>query len=114
MPLSLPGVPWAACYGKPYIDLFGKKKLLSLPIHVCKEIAPDLIYCQLTDRLLDAVDNLSLIDERRKPVYEILGRDAFFDPADEERQGRVPEFKKPIVVRPAEKTSAKSKGRTSS
>lgn len=100
---SLPCVPWAGCYGKPYQELFGKDNLLSLPVQETREITPDLVYCQLTNRLLDVVENPALIAERREAVYQRLGRDAFFDPANPERQGRVPEFRKPIVVPPERK-----------
>jgi hypothetical protein len=104
--LSLPGVPWAVCYGKPYVDLFGRDALLSLPIHKTAEIGPDLIYCQLTERLTDCVENPALIDEKREEVYRRLGRDAFFDPQDPERQGRVPPFEKPRVVRQGSEPSS--------
>jgi len=97
--LSLPGVPWAACYGKPYVNLFGRDALLSLPIHKAEEIGPDLIYCQLTDRLTDCVEDPALIDAKREEVYRRLGRDAFYDPQDPKRQGRVPPFEKPRVAR---------------
>lgn len=97
---QLPGIPWAACYGQPYLDLFGKGKLMSLPIHETREVGADLVYCQLTDHLLDTVENTALIDERRMVVYEILGREPFFDPQCPDRQGLAPGFKKPVVLRP--------------
>jgi hypothetical protein len=100
LPQWLPGIPWAVCYGQPYLDFFGKDKLLSLPVHETREICSDMVYCQLTGHLLDAVEDTGLIDERRKPIYDHLGRDAFFDPQYPNRQGHAPEFKKPIVVRP--------------
>jgi hypothetical protein len=100
---QLPPVPWALCYGKPYVELFGKDNLLSLPLEETREVSPDLVYCQLTGRLLDAIENKELIRERREAVYKQLGRDAFFDPANPERQGRGPEFPKPLVVRPQSK-----------
>jgi hypothetical protein len=98
--LSLPGIPWAACYGRAYVELFGKDNLLSLPIKETKEIGDSMVFCKLTERLLDIVEDTSLIDECREAVYEYLGRDAFLDPDERERQGRVPEFKKPLVMRP--------------
>jgi hypothetical protein len=98
--LQLPPVPWAVCYGKPYLELFGKENLLSLPVQQAREVGPDLVFCQLTSRLLDAVENNELIQERREAVYQCLGRDAFFDPRDPDREGRVPHFQEPIVVRP--------------
>jgi hypothetical protein len=100
---SLPCVPWAACYGKPYLELFGKENLLSLPLEETREVEPELVFCQLTSRLLDAVDNRRLIQERQAAVYRRLGRDAFRDPQNPDRQGRVPEFPKPVVVRPERK-----------
>lgn len=99
LPNGLPGLPWGACYGKRYADFFGKERLLSLPVAETREIGPDLVYSQLTNRLLDAVENVLLIDERRRSVYEVLGRDAFFDPEHPERPGVAPEFKQPLVIR---------------
>ncbi|MCI0560579.1 MAG: hypothetical protein MN733_18995, partial [Nitrososphaera sp.] len=92
----LPGVPWAACYGQLYTDFFGKEKLLSLPIHETRELDTGLVYCQLTSQLLDAIEKTALLDERRAAVYDLLGRDAFFDPKQPDVQGRAPEFKKPV------------------
>ena len=99
LPNGLPGLPWGACYGKAYTELFGKERLLSLPVSEVREVGPDVVYCQLTDRLLDCVKNAPLIDERRRAVYAVLGRDAFFDPKDPDREVRAPEFKRPMVTR---------------
>jgi hypothetical protein len=88
-----------ACYGKLYTDFFSKDRLLSLPVAETREVGPDLVYCQLTDRLLDSVENMPAIDERRRAVYDLLGRDAFFDPRNPDRAGRAPEFKQPLVIR---------------
>jgi hypothetical protein len=33
-------------------------------------------------------------------LYEALGRDAFFDPKNPDREARAPEFKQPLVTRP--------------
>jgi hypothetical protein len=100
LPNGLPGLPWAACYGKPYTGFFGKEKLLSLPVAEAREVGPDTAFCQLTDRLLDCVTDTARLDERRRAVYEVLGRDAFFDPAAPERVARGPEFRQPLVTRP--------------
>jgi hypothetical protein len=98
--LWLPPVPWAACYGKPYLDLFGREKLLSLPVQESREVESEIIYCQLTSRLLDPVENKQMIQGCREAVYQHLGQNAFFDPRNPDEQGRVPAFQKPIVVRP--------------
>jgi hypothetical protein len=100
---SLPCIPWAACYGLPYLDLFGKEKLLSLPVQETREVGQDLVFCQLTNRLLDVVENRGLMQERQEAVYQQLGRDVFLDPHDPDRLGRVPEFQIPVVVRPLPK-----------
>jgi hypothetical protein len=96
----LPGVPWAACYGSLYLDFFGKDALLTLPIHRSEQFSPDLIYCQLTPRLLDCLDNVPLVAKIQQDVRVHLGEDAFFSPHDPNRVVRAPEFKKPVVRRP--------------
>jgi hypothetical protein len=82
------------------VEVFGKENILSLPIQKAREVGPDLVYCQLTSQLLDVVQNRGLVEERREAVYRRLGRAAFFDPQNPERQGPVPEFPKPVVIRP--------------
>jgi hypothetical protein len=93
----LPGVPWAAWYGPPYVKLFGKKTLLSVPAHETSEIRPGIIYCQLTADLTDIDKNPGSVLERQEAMLDHLGRDAFFDPANRDRKGRVPAFTLPIV-----------------
>jgi hypothetical protein len=99
--LRLPGVPWAACYGKPYVELFGKKNLLSVPVAQVVEVSSDIVFCQITNRLADCVDRPKVVEEQRRIFVEHIGRDAFFDPKAPDLQRRAPEFRKPVTVRPS-------------
>src|SRR5262245_2003405 len=38
LPFGLPGVPWLACYGQPYVSVIGKSKLLTAPAYSVKEV----------------------------------------------------------------------------
>ncbi len=96
----LPGVPWAACYGAIYVDMFGKENLLALPIHETKQIKSDMVYCQLTLDFTDIIQQPLLIEKTQNIVYDKLGKDAFFDPDSPDEDGRIPSFSKPMVVIP--------------
>ncbi len=96
---SLPGVPWAAYYGKPYVELFKKSNLLNIPIEQSNEIGKSGVYCQLTSNIADCIESPSLIEERRNMVIQNLGAEAFRDPKKPRKKGLAPTFIEPIVYR---------------
>lgn len=97
---NLPGVPWAIWYGPPYVELFGKKTLLTAPVHETTAIQPDVVYCQLTADFSDVAEKPELVSARQAAVRDYLGRDAFYDPEMLHHPGKVPQFARPIVNRP--------------
>ena len=46
---GLPGLPWALCLGKVYIDMIGTEKLLSLPVFKAELVTDDMVFLQLTE-----------------------------------------------------------------
>ena len=75
----LPDVFWGTVFGPPYVQLFGKDRLLSAPVAVAEEIADDMIYMQLTDNLSDVVQDPVAVQACRARVKEHLKIDAFFE-----------------------------------
>jgi len=94
----LPGVPWAACYGKLYKDFFfGLNTLLGLKIHEVLKVNSDMVYCQITSDIQEILSNAALVTDARKQFYNAFGRSAFFDPLAPNIKGKAPEYKKPVV-----------------
>jgi len=75
----LPDVFWGTVFGAPYVKLFGKDRLLSAPVAIAEEIGEDMVYIQLTERLIDTVNSPSAVQQCRVQVKKHLGIDAFFE-----------------------------------
>ena len=75
----LAGIPWMGIFGKPYVDLFGKETILSMPVFKTEEITSDMIFFQLTETLQDAINDYEAFSDLRSKVKEHLGKDAFLD-----------------------------------
>lgn len=90
--LRLPDIPWGSFFGRPYIDMFGRDKLLRAPFHSVKELPSGHIFAQLTESIMDP----ELPQERRAAVREWLGEDCFMVGKAAPRSytgGRTPDFK---------------------
>lgn len=85
-----PELAWINYFGKPYIDLFGREKLLSAPCFRTFEIGEDLIGLQMTEDLFQPIPS-----DVRYAVKKHLGEDAFVEEGKWYRSyktGLVPEF----------------------
>jgi hypothetical protein len=74
---KIPQLFWGAVFGPPYVELFGRDRLRSVPAAVKIELAPNLFYIQLTDRLNDTIERPEMVDKARQAAKEHLGIDAF-------------------------------------
>ncbi len=83
---------WATVFGPPYVRMFGRDKLLSAPAAVVDEIAPEMIYMQLTPTVDDIAANVPAYFSLRRQVKDHIGPDAFFEPAKGKGPYRVPKF----------------------
>jgi hypothetical protein len=89
----LPELYWATIFGPLYVEMFGRECLLSAPAAIVRELAPNVIYLQLTDNLLDVKRDFGSFAAERMRVKEHLGVDAFFDPSlGTSHKYRVPDF----------------------
>ncbi len=72
--LRHPELQWLNVFGKPYIELFGREKLLNTPCYKAYELSEDIIIIQLTESVFEDIP-----DEVRLKVKEYLGKDAFVE-----------------------------------
>lgn len=85
----LPDLWWGTFFGPPYIEMFGRERLLTCPAFAV-ENWKDGIWIQLSENPLDDPDELEKIRVRCKSH---LGEDAFYDPYREaDYTYRVPDF----------------------
>jgi len=89
----LPDIYWITVFGKPYVELFSRKRLLSCPAHRVKELDNGSILVQLTPELKDITSDEAAFERVRQDARNHLDNDAFFDLAKGMNyRYRVPEF----------------------
>src|SRR5262249_50761818 len=77
---SLPSVPWVGCFGRPYIKMFGKKKLMAAPFASVVRLANDLVLCLLVDDPIQCIERPKEYRAKRAKIKAVLGMQYFFDP----------------------------------
>jgi hypothetical protein len=88
--VRLPDVLWVTLLGKPYIQMFGREKILSTPCYRVEELGEDLIWLQATKSVFEPVPQ-----EVKNAIKEHLCKDAFvWDGKDYRhyKDGVVPDF----------------------
>jgi len=70
----LPNVPWLILFGKPYVKLFGREKILKAPFVRIDQLSCDLIAGRLTSTPFDP-----LSEDVRRPVREYFGPGSFME-----------------------------------
>jgi hypothetical protein len=89
----VPDIYWTTVFGRPYVKLFSRERLLSCPAHRTKELDSGAIVIQLTPELKDIAVEQAAFERVRQDARNHLNNDAFFDPAKGlDYQYRVPEF----------------------
>lgn len=89
----VPDIYWATVFGKPYVDLFSRERLLSSPAHHVRELENGSILIQLTESLDESSEGLNRYQARKKLVKDHLNPEAFFDPNKGiEHKYSVPDF----------------------
>lgn len=87
---GLPDEPWAMLFGPPYVELFGRERLLSTPAARVEPMGEG-IYVQLTDDPTDVAKNRDEYLAAQRAAKEHLDRDAFRG-ISASGKCRVPEF----------------------
>jgi hypothetical protein len=89
----VPDIYWTTVFGRPYVELFSRDRLLSCPAHCIKELDSGAIVIQLTPELKDIEAEEAAFERVRQNARNHLNNDAIFDPAKGlDYQYRVPEF----------------------
>jgi hypothetical protein len=77
----LPDIYWGNLLGPPYVELFGRERILSAPAQQVEQVGPELFYLQLTERLEDLRDHWDDVAAVRDEVKRHLGENAFWNAA---------------------------------
>jgi hypothetical protein len=89
----VPDIYWMTVFGKPYVELFSRKRLLSCPAYRTHELHNGSIVIQLTPRLTHAIADEDAFERARHRARNHLDNDAFFDPLKGlDYKYRVPKF----------------------
>lgn len=70
------GLAWGMFFGKEYVELFGKDKLLTAPVFETRAHS-DGVYVQLTENITDPLENYESYMELKKAFMDHVGADAF-------------------------------------
>ena len=89
---SLPDLPWFTVFGAPYVDLFGREKLASIPAFRSEPLSTNHWIVQLTADPTSAKKDPGSYDRARDIAKEHLGLEHFLDLARPEAHGRTPDF----------------------
>ena len=73
----IPDICWGTIFGPPYVDFFGRERMLSIPAYLVSEIADRVIYVQLSESLMDMKTQYGAVERTRQAVKDRLNRDAF-------------------------------------
>ena len=89
----VPDIYRTTVFGRPYVELFSRERLLSCPAHRIKELDNGSIVVQLTPELKDIAAEEAAFERVRQDARNHLNNDAIFDPTKGlDYQYRVPEF----------------------
>jgi hypothetical protein len=89
----LPDIYAIVVFGKPYINFFGKDKILSSPCYKVEELPNGFIKIQLGDYIFGERGSKESLKDVRQAVKSHLNINAFFDPKlPQDHKYNVPEF----------------------
>jgi hypothetical protein len=91
---GLPDLPWATLFGPPYVELFGRERLLNTPAAHVEQLAGG-VYMQLTPKITDVAVSREMYLATQKAAREHLDSGAFLGETSAD-QLRVPEFLCPV------------------
>lgn len=95
----LPDLYNISVWGKPYIEFFGRDKLLSAPCYKVEEMHPGLIWMQLSPDVYSEKGSWTTIKDVREKVKVYLNNNAFYDPKLHTRYITIQELEKDPVLR---------------
>jgi hypothetical protein len=75
--VCIPDIYWITLFGKPYVNLFSRERLLSTPAYRVRELDGGAIMVQMTESIGDLQS--SDYKSHKERIKEHLSRSAFFD-----------------------------------
>lgn len=86
----LPTIPWACCFGRPYLEMIERQRFVSAPFWKVEELGPESLLCQAAE---DAADCLGPeFRNRRDMIKSTIGTEYFFDPTHPQKKAITPRF----------------------
>lgn len=76
---GIPDLYWLTLFGKPYVTLFGRERILSSPRAIISEPAPDLFGIQLSEDIREVATNSDELFETAQQIKHHLNNNAFFE-----------------------------------
>lgn len=76
---GIPDLYWLTLFGKPYVTLFGRDRILSSPGAVVEELTRDLFSIQLSEDIRDVARKPDELFETARQIKRHLNNNAFFD-----------------------------------
>jgi hypothetical protein len=97
--LNIPDLCWLTIFGPPYIQLFGRDKLLSTPAAEVRELGDQSVLVKVTADIPDTPEGWRVFKASRERCKTHLNSDAFYDSAASlDKIYRVPEFRFPLEM----------------
>jgi hypothetical protein len=75
----IPDIYWVSVFGRSYVDLFSRERLLSAPAYRVRELENGSVLIQLTEFPHEAGEELNSYQTRKTLVKNHLNSDSFFD-----------------------------------
>jgi len=105
---GIPELCWLTVFGSPYVELFGKDRILSAPATEISELNNGALMVRLTDGLGDDAQSWCTFKDVQRRCKEHLNSNAFFDAINDSDRLRVvrnaPSFRFPIELYKARTT----------
>jgi len=89
----IPDIYWATIFGRPYLEMFGKERLLSTPAYQVDVFSEGIVLLQISEKLSEVADHPGTFRSARERAILHLGESAFFRSAAEAADDyRAPNF----------------------
>lgn len=75
----LPDMYWGVVFGKPYVDLWGKK-IFEVPAFKVEKISDDMVFIQLTADISDLINDPEQVRIEREKIKAFLNNYVFYSP----------------------------------
>jgi hypothetical protein len=76
---GIPDLYWLTLFGKPYVTLFGRERILSSPNAIIEEPKHDLFSIQLSENISAVATNSDELFQTAQRIKQHLNNNAFFD-----------------------------------